>query len=96
MPDNRNTDHEAAAQLTVSLVDHAQTPDRISDAVLETLIELSAESRVDIWHRGTGLSVHSLAALYRLHETGAGHRRSRLYGDYEAGRKERERDSGQS
>jgi hypothetical protein len=57
---------------------------------------MSAESRVDVWHSETGLSVHSLATLYRLHETGAGHRRSRLYGDYEAGRKERERDSGQS
>lgn len=96
MPDNRNTDHEGAAQLTVSLVDHPQTPDRISDAVLETLIELSGESRIDAWQRGTGLSVHALAALYRLHETGAGYRRSRLYGDYEAGRKERECDSGQS
>ena len=96
MPDNRTTDYEGAAQLTVSLVDHSQTPDRISDAVLETLIELSAESSIDVWHEETGLSVQSLAALYRLHETGAGYRRSRLYGDYEAGRKERERDSGQS
>jgi hypothetical protein len=96
MPDNRNTDYEGAAQLTVRLVDHAQTPDRISDAVLETLIEMSAESSVDVWHSETGLSVPSLAALYRLHETGAGYRRSRLYGDYEVGRKERERDGGQS
>jgi hypothetical protein len=96
MPDNRNTDYEGAAQLTVSLVDHAQTPDRISEAVLETLIEMSAESRVDVWHSETGLSVPSLSALYRLQETGAGHRRSRLYGDYEVGRKERERDGGQS
>ena len=96
MPNNRNTDYESAAQLTVSLVDHSQTPDRISDAVLETLIEMSAESSVDVWHGETGLSVDSLAALYRRHETGAGYRRSRLYGDYEAGRKERERDSGQS
>lgn len=95
MPDNRNTDYEGAAQLTVSLVDHAHTPDRISDAVLETLIEMSAESSVDVWHRETGLSVDSLAALYRLQETGAGYRRSRLYGNYEAGRQERERDSGQ-
>ena len=96
MPDNRNTDYEGAAQLTVSLVDHSHTPDPVSDAVLETLIEMSAESRIDIWHRETGLSVESLAALYRMYETGAGYRRSRLYGDYETGRKERERDSGQS
>lgn len=96
MPDNRNTDYEGSAQLTVSLVDHSHTPDPVSDAVLETLIEMSAESRIDIWHRETGLSVESLAALYRMYETGAGYRRSRLYGDYETGRKERERDSGQS
>jgi hypothetical protein len=68
----------------------------ISDAVLETLIEMSAESQINIWHRETGLSVESLTALYSLYETGAGYRRSRLYGDYEAGRLERERDQGQS
>ena len=96
MPDNRSTDYRRAAQLTVELVDHGHTPDRVSDAVLETLIEMSAESRVDIWHEETGLSVASLAALYRRYETGAGYRRSRLYGDYETGRKERERDNGQS
>lgn len=96
MPDNGNTEHENAAQLTANLVDHSHTPDRVSDAVLETLIEMSAESQIDIWHRETGLSVASLAALYRLYETGAGYRRSRLYGDYETGRKERERDKGQS
>ncbi|HEY0431146.1 MAG TPA: hypothetical protein VGC61_04985 [Pyrinomonadaceae bacterium] len=96
MPDNRNTDYTRAAQLTVDLVDHGHTPDRLSDAVLETLIEMSAESTVDIWHEETGLSVESLAALYRRYETGAGHRRSRLYADYEIGRKERERDNGQS
>jgi hypothetical protein len=94
MPNNRNTEYEGAAQLTVDLVDHGHTPDRVSDAVLETLIEMSAESRMNIWHRETGLSVESLAALYRMYETGAGYRRSRLYGDYEAGRIERERDSG--
>ena len=92
MPDNRNTGYEGAAQLTVSLVEHAQIPDRISDAVLETLIELSAESKINIWQSETGLNLESLTALYRLYETGAGYRRSRLYGDYEAGRIERERD----
>jgi hypothetical protein len=96
MPDNRNTDYEGAAQLTVKLVDHGHTPDRVSDAVLETLIEMSDESGIDIWHRETGLRVNSLAALYRLYERGSGYRRSRLYGDYETGRKERERDNGQS
>ncbi len=96
MPDNRNTGYEGAAQLTVSLVDHAHTPDRISDAVLETLIQMSAESRIDIWHGETGLNLESLTALYRLFETGAGHRRSRLYGDYETGRLERGRDNEQS
>jgi hypothetical protein len=96
MPDNRNTDYGRAAQLTVDLVDHGQIPDRVSDAVLETLIEMSAESRIDIWHSETGLSVESLAALYRRYETGAGYRRSRLYADYEIGRQERERDNGQS
>ena len=96
MPNNGNTGHDDAAQLTANLVDHGHTPDRISDAVLETLIEMSAESQIDIWHRETGLSVASLAALYRLYETGAGYRRSRLYGDYETGRKERERDNEES
>ena len=96
MPNNGNTEYEHAAQLTTSLVDHGHTPDRISDAVLETLFEMSAESQIDIWHRETGLSVASLAALYGLYERGAGYRRSRLYGDYETGRKERERDNEES
>jgi hypothetical protein len=91
MPNNANTEHENAAKLTIDLVDHGATPDRISDAVLETLIEMSAESQINVWHRETGLSVESLTALYRLYETGNGYRRSRLYGDYEAGRLERER-----
>jgi hypothetical protein len=71
-----------AAKLTVSLVDHGQTPDEVSDAVLEKLITMSHESRINIWHRETGLSVESLAALYHFYETGAGYRRSRLYGQY--------------
>ena len=94
MPNNGNTDYNDAAQVTVDLVDHGHTPDRVSEAVLETLIEMSAESQINIWHRETGLSKESLAALYRMYETGAGHRRSRLYGDYETGRLER--DKGQS
>lgn len=63
MQKNGNTDHEDAAKLTIGLVDHSQTPDRVSDAVLETLIEMSAEVQINIWHRETGLSVEPLAAL---------------------------------
>jgi hypothetical protein len=96
MQNNRNTTYQTAAQLTVHLVDHRRTPDRVSDAVLETLIEMSAESRINIWRRETGLSVGSLTALYRNYKTGAGYRRSRLYAEYEIGRKERESDNGQS
>ena len=92
MPDNGNTDYEGAAQLTVDFVDHGHTPDRVSEAVLETLIEMSDESQISIWHSETGISKESLTALYRMYETGAGYRRARLYGDYEAGRLERERD----
>jgi hypothetical protein len=90
MPKYRNN-YEDAAKATVALVDHNQTPNDISDVVLEKLIVMSAESQINIWHRETGLSVESLAALYRLYETGAGYRRSRLYADYEIGRIERER-----
>ena len=93
MPDNRNTDYEGAAQLTVSLVDHAQTPDRINPshpARRQLLIRQTFRLAFPALHH---LSVASLAALYRQHQTGAGYRRSRLYGEYEAGRKERERDT---
>jgi hypothetical protein len=93
MSDYRNTDYKGAAKAIVDLVDHGNTPDQVSDAVLEKLIVLADESQINIWHRETGLSVESLAALYRLHETGAGYRRSRLYADYEIGRMEREREN---
>ena len=63
MPNNGSTEHEDAAKMTANLVDHDHTPNRISDAVLETLIEMSAESQITIWHAETGLSVESLAAL---------------------------------
>ena len=92
MRNNGSTGYEAAAKLTVDLVDHEATPDQVSDAVLETLITMSAESQINIWHRETGLSVESLAALYRLYETGAGFRRARLYAGYEIGRMERDRE----
>jgi hypothetical protein len=79
-----------AAQRTIDLVDHKQTPDRVSEAVLETLIEMSAESKMQIWHEKTGLHLEMLAKLYMLHKRGAGYRRVRLYGRYETGRLERE------
>lgn len=92
MQNNGNTVYEDAAKLTVDLVDHSHTPNDVSNAVLEKLIEMSGESQINIWHEKTGLSVESLTALYRLHERGAGYRKSRLYADYEIGRLERERD----
>jgi hypothetical protein len=82
---------EQAAQTTVDLIEYKQTPDIISDAILETLIEMSAETRIGIWHAETGISVASLAALYSMYEHGAGFRRMRLYGEYEAGRLYRRR-----
>jgi hypothetical protein len=101
MQNNGSTDYEGAAKATVELVDHLQTPNELSDAVLETLIimaydtEMSKQTRINIWHRETGLSVESLAALYRLYETGSGYRRSRLYADYEIGRMERDHEDRQ-
>jgi hypothetical protein len=101
MQNNGSTDYEGAAKATVDFVDHLQTPNELSDAVLETLIimaydtEMSKQTRINIWHRETGLSVESLAALYRLYDTGAGYRRSRLYADYEVGRMERDHEDTQ-
>ena len=89
--DFQNTDYEGAAKATVKLVDHGNTPDQLSEAVMEKLIVMAAESRINIWHRETGLSVASLAALYRLYETGAGYRRSRNYAEYAIGQNEREK-----
>jgi hypothetical protein len=88
MPKHRINFMEAA-KLTVDLVDHGQTPDQLSDAVLEKLIVMAHAKRIKIWHEQTGLSVESLAALYHLYETGAGYRRSRLYGKYEIERRRR-------
>ena len=65
MQNNGSTDYEGAAKATVDLVDHLQTPNAVSDAVLEKLIGMADESRINIWHRETGLSVQSLTALYR-------------------------------
>lgn len=93
MPNNNSTDVYRcmiAAQRTVDLIDHEQTPDAISDVVLEKLIELSAESQIHIWHKATGIRLESLAALYAMYERGNGFRRSRLYGRYETERLYRE------
>ena len=79
-----------AAQCTIDLINNKQTPDRISDAVLETLIEMSGESKMQIWNEKTGLHLETLAALYTRHKRGAGYRRVRLYGRYETGRLARE------
>ncbi len=95
MPNKDNTDYESAAILTVGLVDHGSTPDELSEVILETLIamtnevEVNRQTRINIWHRETGLSVKSLAALYAMHETGAGYRRARIYANYEIGVRER-------
>lgn len=94
MPNNLNTAFEDAARLTVRLVDHGHTPNEVSEAVLETLIRMSGESKVNIWHKGAGLNVASLVTLYRLYETGAGYRHARIYGDYELGRKKSKRERG--
>ena len=92
MPKNGITaDHNSAALLTINLIDHSRTPDAVSDAILEMLIEMAAETRVNIWHSVNGLSVETLAALYSMYDTGAGYRRVRLYGEYEAGRLKRRR-----
>jgi len=87
MRKHRSTDKcLVAAQRTIDLVNHKQTPDRVSEAVLETLIEMSGESKMQIWHETTGLHLEMLAALYARHKRGAGYRRVRLYGRYETGR----------
>jgi AraC-like DNA-binding protein len=82
---------KVAAQATIDLINHRQTPDRISDAVIETLIEMSAETLLQIWNKETGINVITLAGLYSLQKRGAGRRRVRLYSRYEVGRLERKR-----
>ena len=94
MPKHRNTPYDrclAAAQCTIDLVDHKETPDNVIDAVLHTLIEMSGEWRMQIWTKETGVHVEKLATLFTLYPRGAGHRRARVYGRYETGRLERER-----
>jgi hypothetical protein len=90
----RSTDYDkcmVAAQRTIDLIDHRHTPDIITDAVLETLIVIAADSRMQIWSKKVGLGIDTLAALYTLYDRGAGYRRVRLYGLYEVSRLERER-----
>ena len=82
---------EHVAKATVDLLEFRHTPNLVSDAILETLIEMSAETRINIWHKETGIGVESLTALYSMYERGAGFRRMRLYGEYEAGRLYRRR-----
>jgi hypothetical protein len=88
MPDDADSGYEHAARLTVALVDHGHTPTKVSEKLLALLIGMAGESNINIWRRGTGLSVESLAALYRLYETGEGYCFSRTYADYELGRKQ--------
>ncbi len=88
MADEDITGYEHAARLTVEIIDHDHTPDELSEELLKMLIMMAGESKMNIWTRGAGLSVESLAALYRLHATGAGYRHARTYGDYELRRKE--------
>lgn len=95
MPKNRNSHFDDAARLTVELMDHGSTPDELSEALKETLlemahqVEISHQMRINIWHRESGLSKGSLAALYRQYETGAGYRRSHLDAEYQVGKMER-------
>ena len=89
MPNKDNTGYEGAALLTVNLIDHSKTPNLLSDAILETLIEMSAETRIGIWDAEIGISIEALSALYTVSEGGAGYRRVRLYGAYEATRTRR-------
>jgi hypothetical protein len=84
MPEFENTDYEGAAKATVHLVDHGNTPDDLSEAVIDKLVRMADAYEINIWHREAGLNVVSLAALYRLYETGAGYRRSRIYAEYAA------------
>ena len=93
MPKKGNTPYHkclVTAQQTIDLIDHRQTPDRVSDAILEALIKISAEYRINICREKLGLSLETLAALYSVLKRGAGYRRVRVYGDYEAGRLKRE------
>lgn len=88
MPNNGNTDYKDVAGLTIELVNHSYAPDRITDAILETLIEMGHELNINIWLFGYGLSLDGLTRLYsQQSDIGSGQRRARLYGDYEIQRR---------
>ena len=88
MQNNGSTDYEDAAKLTVDLVNHSHTPDDVSYAILTTLIEMAADTDINIWLWDYGLSLIALTQLYSQQERiGGGKRRAILYGDYEIGRK---------
>jgi hypothetical protein len=67
MPNDGNTRFEDAARLTVELVDDECMPDELSEALMETLlemanrIELSQLTRINIWHRETVCTNHAFA-----------------------------------
>jgi len=48
--------HRRAAQLTVDLCDHPAAPNVLSDALIETLIDMAHEHHVNIWEIDGGLS----------------------------------------
>ena len=88
MPNDINTKYQYAALLTVELVHHSHTPDDVSDAILEMLINMAGETDIKIWLWDFGLSLEGLTQLYsRQEHIGGGKRRAILYGDYEIGRK---------
>jgi hypothetical protein len=62
----------------------------LSDAILEMLIEMSAETE-STSGRKKRVSVLSLAALYSMYVQSAGYGRRGLYGEYEAERLYRRR-----
>lgn len=95
MPEKGNTPYHkclVSAQQTINLINHRHTPDRVCDAILNVLIAMSAEYRVNIWEEKTGLNLETLAALYSLLERGGGRRIFRVHADDEARlRRERQR-----
>lgn len=94
MQTNGSTDYEDAAKLTVDLVNHSHTPDDVSYAILTTLIEMAADTDINIWLLDYGLSLVALSQLFSLQkQIGGGQKRAILYGDYEIGRKKDDSDA---
>jgi hypothetical protein len=93
MPTKGNTPYHKClitAQQTIDLINHRQTPDRISDAILKVLSDLSAEYRINIWQEKTGINLVTLAAFYAVLKRGSGRSRLRVKADYEVERRKRE------